>query len=279
MPETATSLPERIIAAQCDYTPGARPELCVKLPFGLTLCTNRSSAFFFEGADRQLLTFTNFLQPLISPMMMILILAGLVKALADCVKSIPEAIASLSVGPIIDCLEKLAKYLPLLIEFLPPLAYVRTIADIVRVVAALIDSLAESIEKTLLAAQRLIQFDAKIELLPDLSNYRHCVDNELLAQYQQIASALRGTGPLLMVIAKFLELLDIGPLGEIVGPLRDAAVVISSVTPGNLASQEGASDIIAALDDIRSLMNAIEQALAPFGGGSDFPETVDLSGS
>jgi hypothetical protein len=265
MPELEADLIEKLEALECINTPSPVPEYCLSLPFGLQICTGRASAFFFEGRDTQLLPFMNLLQGLMVPIMMILVLASIAKALIDCVKSIPEAIGSFSPGPIIDCLEKLAKIFPLLTQFIPPLSYIKTIVDIIRIAIALLDSFIESILLTIEAAARLAQFDVDIGILPDLGRYRQCVDSEIDAQYQQLAQSLRTTGPLFGIIAQFLELINLPPLSKFITPLRDAANALANAQAADL--EDGS--IISSLQDLRKILGDLEIALRPFGGSGE----------
>lgn len=262
MPEISTYLEEKLATLECDHTPTPPPEYCVNLPFGIKLCTGRASAFFFEGREKQLLSFVGLLQPMLTPLLLILILASLVKALIDCVNSVVDAVSSLSPQPIIECLEKLAKILPTLMHFIPPLNYIRTLVDIVRIIIALLDTLIESIELTIQNALSLVQFDLKVELLPELGQYRFCLDSEIDTQYQQIAAALRTIGPLFGILGTFLDLLSIGPLKKFVKPMKDIVDVLADVEAGDINS-----GFLETLRDMQRVLSDLEKALAPFGGG------------
>lgn len=273
MPEIVTAFIEHLENPDCDNTPSPPPKICVRLPFGLEICSGRATAFLFEGRDRQLLSFLGVLQPVLTPLMMLLVIASLVKALVDCIKAIPEAIASLSPSPIINCIEKLTKIFPKLLSFIPPLTYIATLIDIIRAIILLIDTFIESIELTLEAAQRALLFETDIEVLPELGVYKDCVDNEIATQYDQIAAMLNASGPIFTILGQFLDLLDIPPLKPFIGPLQEATAFMAGVTSTDISS-----DLISDLNDVQRLLKDIDAALAPFGGyGSSSDINVDLS--
>jgi hypothetical protein len=263
----------KIEAVDCEATPSPPPELCIRLPFGLEFCSGKASAFGFEGMDRQLLSLVGILQPIMSPMMMILTLASVVKALIDCVKAIPESIASFSPGPIIDCLEKLAKVFPLLTKFIPPLTFIPMIVDIVRAVVLLVDTIIASIELTYRQIARGLQFNLDVEVIPNLSQYQDCIDDEINATLDKLAAMLNTSGPLFAIIATFLDLLGLAGLGKFVEPLQDIANTLSGATRDNINAE-----FIEDLRDIREILQSIESALSPFGGGGGSIGTIDLSG-
>jgi hypothetical protein len=271
MPEIITELEEKLEALECTFTPGPPPAYCLRLPFGIEICTGRAKALDFEGLEDQLLRFVGMLQPLLTPLMLILILASLVKLLIDCVKSVADAVSSLSPKPIYDCLDKIARMLPVLMHLIPPLNYIRTIIDVVRIVVALMDALIESIILTIEKATRVLQFQTDVDILPDLGRYRNCIDLEIDAQYQQLAAALRTSGPLFKVLAQFLELLELPGLDTFITPLREAAETLAGIQADQMGSDSEVGALLVDLRNIRVVLGDLERALAPFGGsGEDF---------
>jgi len=273
MPETLTDLMEKIEAVECRATPSPPPELCIRLPFGLEFCSGKASAFGFEGMDRQLLSLVGILQPIMSPMMMILTLASIVKALIDCVKAIPESIASFSPTPIIDCLEKLAKFFPLLTNFIPPLTFIPFIVDVVRAVILLIDTIIVSIELTYNQIARGLDFHLDVKVIPNLEKYQDCIDDEINATIDKLAAMLNMSAPLFTIIAQFLELLALAGLDDFVKPLQDVADTFQSITRGDINAE-----FVEHLREVSRTLRALESALAPFGGGGGSIGTIDLSG-
>ena len=130
MPELAQPFDEPLPFPFCVCVPKPPEEFCVDFPFGVKICSNRSTVFRFEGLDGMAMKFLGNLQSLLAPIMPILVLASIVKALIDCVKSIPDAISSLSPTPIVECLERLAELFPQLFEFIPPFSYLTFVNNI-----------------------------------------------------------------------------------------------------------------------------------------------------
>jgi hypothetical protein len=275
MPELTKTLEKALESFECDSTPMPPDTICIRLPFGIKICSGRTSIFKYEGPDVILLNLLKHLQNMISPLMAILIIASIVKAIVDCIKAIPDAISSLSIGPIIECLQKLAKVLPQLFEYIPPFSYIPLLVDFVRAIIYFVDTLIEIIQLVLISARSAINFRVKVELLPGLGKYQGCIDDEVAALYQQIADALNASGPIFMVLAKMLDLINIGPLKKFVQPLVDVAEWMDDITAGNADTID--QQVIDKLEEVRTILREVDTALQPFHIGTGAPTTHEIN--
>lgn len=130
----------------CVAVPISPPTVHVRFPFDIKLSSVRSSINRIPGADELLLAQLGHLNALIAPFTPILVLAGLLLALVNCAKAIPDAITSLSPTPILNCLEELAKKLPLLMAFLPGIPYVILVRDILGILRRFLVELVLTLE-------------------------------------------------------------------------------------------------------------------------------------
>jgi len=272
MPEIVTALIEGLENPACDSTPSPQPKICIRLPFGLEFCYGKTNVYDYEGNDKHLLSLIAFLQPLLSPMMMILTLASMVKALIDCVKAIPDAVSSLSPTPIIECIEKLAEIFPKLAQFIPPLTFIGLILDITRVLILLIDVLIEAVETATELAAQLLLFEVDLDLIPDLSKYSDCVNEEIATQLDQIVAALNAVGPIFSILAGILDLLGLPGLSKSVEKLNDSVAIFNNASVADLNE-----DLVADLRGVRDILVTLEMLLAAFDSGSS-EITLDLSG-
>lgn len=250
MPEIETpfgTIPEIPV---CVCVPPPAEEVCIDFPVIGRVCSSRAS-FQFEGLDGLLMRFTGNLQPLLAPLMPILVLISIVIALIDCVKAIPKAISRLSPEPILDCIKRLVELFPQLASYIPPLNYLVLTQNVILFMITLLQALIDSLE-----ALFNIDIDLELDLLPDNDNYRCCLDANIRAQLDQIAAALRMSGPLFQVVAELLKLLAFPGTEKYIQPLIDGAEFLAGVDSVDL--DPGVIDI---LKDMQKALEAVHTVL------------------
>ena len=137
-----------------------------------------------------------------APTKWVMQLLGVVQALQNCFKAIPDAITQVSAKPVYKCIEELNKAIGGLVNFFPPFQYVPTFVSLVRYVMNLIAT-------SVLYFQRL---DARIAQLINsytmalqyqdqkLMDFANCGSNEMIPQVTSAMELLLFAMPILSAL-------------------------------------------------------------------------------
>ena len=259
MPEIVTPLAAVPLAPDCVCVPPPPTKLCIDFPVVGEICTNRTT-FNYQSLSGLLLQFTGSLQPLLAPLMPILVLVSLAIALVDCVKAVPKAVSRLSPGPVLDCIDELLKILPKLLAFIPPLNYIALIRTIVFFLITLLQSIIDALDNIL-----DINIDDALAGLPN-DQYRCCLNANVDAHINQVLASIEPVAPIFSLVAEVLKILAIPGTEKFIGPIIDAASLLSGAT-----NVEVSEDLINALQAMQNALNAIHTVL---GGTLGAVQTV-----
>ncbi len=255
MPEIPTpfEIPPEIPVCVC--VPKPPTEICLTLPFGIQICSGRATLLKYEGFDGLLMSFLGNLQPYLAPLIPILIIISMIKALIDCVNSIVDAISQLSPGPVLECLERIAELFPQLLQFIPPFNYIELINNVILFLISLLEAVIDALGELL-----SLDIDFEISLLPDDDRLRCCLNENIRNQLEQLAAALRISGPIFAVLAQILAVLEIPGLKPFIKPLREAAEALAKIQAEGLDL-----GLVDSLRDLQGVLREISKVLEAIG--------------
>lgn len=240
----------------CVCVPAPPEEICFNFPFGIRICSTRNTILQYQGLGGLLMSGLGNLQPLMAILMPILILISLIKALVDCMFSISDAISQLSPSPLIDCLERLAELFPQLFQMVPPFNYIAFINNVILFLITVLEAFIDAIEDLL-----RLNINARLDLLPDDPRLRCCLDANFVALFDQLAAGMRMSGPVFLVLAQILSILEVPGLKPYIKPIREAALAMNNITQENINS--------GLVEDMRALqghLRKISDILESVGG-------------
>lgn len=249
MPEIVTPLGAIPSIPECICIPQPMEKVCITFPVAGQICS--TSGFDFRPPSEVLLGFLGNLQPLMAPLMPILRLLSVAIALIDCIKAIPDAIGSLSPGPVIDCIDHLVELIPGLLEFIPPFSYIALMRSIVFFLINLLQAIIEVLTEVL-----TLNVSVELEGLPDNDQFRCCLDANINSRLNQFSAALQPTGPLFQIVAQVLKILALPGTEDYIQPIIDAAEFLSGSTVSGISP-----DLLSALQDVQNVLVAVHSVL------------------
>jgi hypothetical protein len=216
----------------------------------------------------------------LAPLNAIIRFVNIAQAVLKCIKAIKESITQLSPDPMLDCIGNLVKAVAALLPFIPPLAYVRMICQIITAVRVLLDDLLNVI--TLLDNQISV---IKIAIQRGIDTN----DNVLIeigeCAKQNAEEYVRGIMQVVVLIAEFIGLLmtflevlaeflpdDVGKRVEKVNKaLTDATDAVGSRSLGDFGPL---AFIVEVVSGIRESLMLIEEVLCNVVGLTFLPLSV-----
>lgn len=186
--------------------------------------------------------------PALAPLIGILRLVDVVVSLEQALKDVTDPIA------LVGDLEKLAKDIGLLADFIPGVAYAKTVRDLLDMVSALLQGIASKITRWITETQAIANAINSAKLLndPDLNNSAQCSITRL--------SEAQGSAQ--------VSLQEIGQILKIIKLIAD---IISAVVP---ISVPGISDITDAID---TLATAFVSAPGTLGTAAENERMLSLA--
>lgn len=146
---------------ECIVPPQA---LCLTAPGGVSLCVNLPSLTVptLSEIARQMFAQIN---TLIAPLGPVFALMDVVKALGDCVQSVPEAIVKLDPSGLIQCAPVLVEKLAKVAMMFPPLSIPIMLKDAITAIIAFLQGLQEDLQGAQLQLDRILEANTA-SLLP-----------------------------------------------------------------------------------------------------------------
>jgi hypothetical protein len=262
MPEIATAPLPPLELPSCNSVPPPPPQLELDVPFAGKLKSIPNSIRNFQSSDDVLMQFMGQVQTVLAPFMGILALARALQVLFSCMEAIKEAVSKLSPKPIVDCLKEIAKVIPLVFQFIPPLNYVPPYIDIALLSATSIIELITTIQESIQAALDLAEFEENKAQIPQLSNFEGCVNANEESRKEQIAGAVNGLGPFLDVFVRGLEAIQdqLPPVEPFVDKIKEPVESLR----GTGAADVG-EDLIEILDLLKDILIELRDVLDQLG--------------
>lgn len=273
MPDIGTKLEAVPVIPLCICVPPPVPPIEMSLPFGISVSATQSVGLPAPVAN--LVGFINQLNPLMAPLFPVLRIIDLAMALVGSVKAVPDAIASLSPGPIIEALEKLAAVIPPVLALVPPFSYLKMVQDLLYFCIQLLFSIKYSLEE-------LLSLDPASMLAAVGGNvsYQCCVNQNIETQMKLFLESNKGITAVFKILAALLEVLKFPGIEKYIDiivkipELLAGGSLEASLSGAIEASGEVSAELQAALDFVASLgvaVNVLAEVYVLIGG------TLDIS--
>lgn len=228
--------------------PGAPPQLNIP-HFGL-LQKGWDALGKIPDPSELLAAFQDQLAIALAPVRRFLEIVEVFLSLQQCVTAIPDAITSLSPGPIFDCIEQLAKTIARVLSWLPPLSYVRLALDIMAYCIDLVDEI--------LAFFTLL--DSKItDYINTMANAQLVGDIELIAIVNCGLSGIRPTIVTALDMLKFIQ-----PICDVLMDMFLRLIPSDQMREGVKKYKEAGDYMTTARDELAS--DGGQTALTPYPG-------------
>jgi hypothetical protein len=190
--------------------------LCIRFPMGMTVCAQWPGDKLPTALELAKAIFAQ-LNALLVPLRLVFLIFDIVVALFDCILAIPKSIALLNPGPVIQCITKLANLIAQILSMLPPLSIPVMIADILDVLAVLLQGLIDQLTKIKLAYQQILTAELRAAQLGNvqLQAILDCEKGNLELEISDMNESLGPLNKLLAIIGLFMSLIGITALSEI----------------------------------------------------------------
>lgn len=237
-------------------------EICIPLPWGLTLCTNIDFDFpdckaWMEKILGPLLALLGSIQPLF-------LVIDVVLAIQQCILAIPEAVLTLSPDPLLECIEELiAAILALLCALYPPFAWPRLVLSVIDLLLEIVQCIKGVIEVLCEVVNRIENLDNLLAGDPALCGQSGLLDMARLNVGCQINGALGG----LLNLCSLIEVLNnfILIMNELAGE-----ELMPLIPCPDFQLNIPCEEILVLLQELEDVLNAIS-AVIPDCPPEDFP--------
>jgi hypothetical protein len=207
----------------------------------------------------------NALSPSLAPLYTIIRVLDVIISLVGCIKAIPKALPA-NPSPIINCIKNLVKAFANLVPLLPPLSYVRMIADILAALRVLIDDMLTVLTQIDAQVSRIKELFARAlqgNGDPVLFQIGQCAQNDLkqsTAGFLQIMQLITKIITIMTAILEIMAEVIPGPLGDKIGEtlasMQAASDSFEDVDP--VSEYPPLQNIKTSLLLIRNVLNALE---------------------
>jgi hypothetical protein len=260
MPEIDYQLRAKLDLPACIGFPKQAGELKLRLPFGITLASIRDSTLWFQSAGQLVSRFIGQLQPVLAPLMSILIIVDAIKKIAGFLQAFVDALGPPpDVALILEALEAVLEAVIKLAVLVPPFNYIPPIVDLAIAITLLLEAIIGSVDQVILATQRQLDFEASVDLNPLLGEYSDCVLSSVTAQTDGVAFVARTSASLFFVLGSFLDLIgDVPGVKDLVKPVKDVVDIMA-----NLQSEDITPDLVPVLKDVQNVLTQVRVTLEP----------------
>lgn len=181
----------------------------------------------------------NNMSPALSPVFTMLRIIQVVQAILNCIKATKKSISQLNPGPLIGCFRGLFEAFANLLPLIPPLSYVKLVADIMTALRLLIEDMLNVI---VIIDTRISTIKAIIERGydtddPNLISIGNCAKDDLNEEAATILQLMRMLG---LVIGSVFTIMEI--IGDLLpGPAGDKIKSVGEQLSGAQADTQAVS--------------------------------------